>query len=52
MIVPSYDNKLVKSFEFNLFLIQLLNMNFTIIKIIVYLVTLKFCGPGGLRSVF
>jgi hypothetical protein len=45
MIVPSHDNKFVKSYEFDLifiteyfFLIQLLKMSFTIIKIIVFLV--------------
>jgi hypothetical protein len=45
-IVPSYDNKFVKSYEFDLifiteifFLIQLLKMHFTIIIIIVFLVT-------------
>jgi hypothetical protein len=44
-IVPSHDNKLVKSYEFDLifiteyfFLIQLLKMHFTIIIIIVFLV--------------
>jgi hypothetical protein len=45
-IVPSHDNKFVKSYEFDLifiteyfFLIQLLKMHFTIIIIIVFLVT-------------
>jgi len=46
-MVSSYDNKLVKSYEFNLifikyffiiyFLVQLLNMNFTIITIVLYI---------------
>jgi hypothetical protein len=46
MIVPSHDSKFVKSYEFDLifiteyfFLIQLLQMPFTIIIIIVFLVT-------------
>jgi hypothetical protein len=45
-IVPSHDNKFVKSYEFDLifiteyfFLIQLLKMHFTILIIIVFLVT-------------
>jgi hypothetical protein len=45
-IVPSHDNKFEKSYEFDLifiteyfFLIQLLKMHFTIIIIIVFLVT-------------
>jgi hypothetical protein len=45
-IVPSHDNKFVKSYEFDLifiteyfFLIQLLKINFTIIIVIVFLVT-------------
>jgi hypothetical protein len=47
-IVPSHDNKFVKSYEFDLifiteyfyfFLTQLLKMYFTIIIIIVFLVT-------------
>jgi hypothetical protein len=45
-IAPSHDNNFVKSYEFELifikeyfFLIQLLKMSFTIIIIIVFLVT-------------
>jgi hypothetical protein len=45
-IVPSHGNKFVKSYKFDLifiteyiFLIQLLKMHFTIIIIIVFLVT-------------
>jgi hypothetical protein len=55
-IVPSHDNKFVKSYKFDLifiteYLIQLLKMHLTIIIIIVFLVTSQFLELGGLRPV-